>query len=476
MRNKNIQGKFGRRFRMGGYSAFAAVMVVCIVIVINLICASLPASVTQLDATSGSLYSLSEQTRLIAESVHQDVHVYLIATTGQEDPTIARLLSRYSDLNSHIHVEYVDPVANPAFVEEHELSLNTLYANSVLLCSDERTRLVSYPEIYTTTYKYDYTYGEYVPTPSFSGENALTNALHYVSAARLPKVYFLTGHGESVIEETYVNMMSHDNLETADLSLLSEESVPADADALFIHVPQTDITEEEAAKLIAYLDNGGSILMITNYMDDSSMPNLRSIAQHMGMDVQTGLVLEGDHTRHLSQYPFYLLPEIAEHEITAPVLNGGYYILAPLSQPIVNTASGATVTTLLTTSESAYLKADGLNASVLTQEETDETGKYNIAALSEQEESKLCWFTSSIIFTTSADKVVSGANSDLVLNALGYLCGQGETISIRPKSLEVETLSVPASDNTLWSIVLIGVLPAAVIATGIVVCVRRKKR
>ena len=37
-------------------------------------------------------------------------------------------------------------------------------------------------------------------------------------------------------------------------------------------------------------------------------------------------------------------------------------------------------------------------------------------------------------------------------------------------------LTVTGAENSLWSAVMIGILPAALIALGIVICIRRKRR
>ena len=60
---KNIAASFTTRsFRVGGYSVAAAAIVVAIAVVVNMLAAALPASLTQIDTTSNRLFTLSEQT------------------------------------------------------------------------------------------------------------------------------------------------------------------------------------------------------------------------------------------------------------------------------------------------------------------------------------------------------------------------------------------------------------------------------
>lgn len=475
--NKRIRAMFGKRFRAGGYSVFAAAMLIGIAIVANMVVGALPASVTQLDLTDQSLYSLSEQTKRIVASLDKDVSLYLLATSGSEDDTIARLLDRYEGLSDHIRVSYVDPSEQPTFLDGYELNTPQLYANSVLVVCGERYRLVGYDEIYLTSYSMDYyTYG-YVTSTEFDGENVLTNAIHYVSSEDLPKVYLLTGHGESELREDLLRSMEQDNLETESLSLISAEEIPEDADAILINAPQSDLGAEEVDALVSYLDNGGSILLVSDYIAEGQMENLLQLTAHMGLSAESGLIVEGDRNMYVSRYPYYLLPDYEEHEITSALINGGYFVLMPLAQPLVETGdSAANVQFLLTTSDSAYAKAAGMDSETTEREEDDAEGPFHVAATSELGEGKLCWFSGSDFLSETFDLTVGGANGDLFLNAINWMCGQEETISIRAKSMDLNTLTVTSAQASLWSVVMIGLIPLGLIVAGVSVCIRRKRR
>ena len=272
---KSIRRMFGERFRAGSYSAVATVIVIVIAVLVNMMVSTLPAATTQLDLTTQSLYSLSEQTKRSAASLDQDVNLYIICNQGNEDPTIQRLLERYEGLSSRIKVQSVDPTLQPTFLDAYDIELNTLYENSVLVECGEKYRMVGYNEIFVTEYDMDYYSYNYTTTTSFDGENALTNAIHYVSSDNLPKVYTLSGHGEAELSESITEMLSQDNFETESLALLSMEAVPEDATAVIINAPTSDLSEEEANLLIAYLENGGNIALLTGYMEPDAMPQIR---------------------------------------------------------------------------------------------------------------------------------------------------------------------------------------------------------
>lgn len=472
----SIRKSFGGRFRAGSYSVAAAAVVIAIAIFLNLIVGSLPSTMTEIDMTANSIYALSDQTRRIAASLDKDVTMYIICNQGNEDDTIQRLLNRYADLSSHIKVTSVDPTIDPTFLTRYELDISQLYENSVLVVSDSKNRLVGYDEIFVTEYSMDYYSYNYTTTTTFEGENALTNAIHYVASDDLPKVYTLTGHGEEALSDSIKAMLAQDNFEYEDLSILTADALPEDAAAVVIHQPATDLNEDEAALLTTYLENGGNVVLVTGYMAVDSMPNLLTVTRAMGLELGTGIVIESDRSMRLSRYPYYILPDAASHEITDSIVNAGYYILSPLAQPIVETAdSVADITWLLTTSDSAYSKAAALEMTTTSKEDGDTDGPFNVGAVSEKG-GKLLWLTGDGMFDEYIDSAVSGGNSNLLLNALNWMGGQEESISIRAKSLDETGLSVTESESGFWSAVMIGVIPAALVAIGIIIWARRKRR
>ena len=473
---QSIRRMFGGRFRAGSYSAAASVAVILIAVVTNMMVSALPSSVTQLDLTSQSLYSLSDQTRRIAASLDRDVQLYLICNTGNEDSTIQRLLERYEGLSGHIQAQVMDPTRDPTFLDRYDLEISRLYENSVLAVCGERCRLVGYDEIYETSYSMEYSTYSYVSSTSFNGENALTNAIHYVSSASLPKAYILSGHGEAALDEQLEAMLAQDNFDTESLSLLSLEEVPQDAAAIIINAPSSDLSEEEADILMAYLEKDGCMALTTGYIDEGMMPQLLRVTSSMGLTVDTGLIIEGSAQHHLNRYPHYLLPDAESHEITDAIIDSGYYILTPLAQPLVESGEGsATVTWLLTTSDTAYTKAAGLQTATTMQEDGDATGAFHVGAVAEGA-GKLFWVTSDELLNSRTDAMVSGGNSNLFMNALNWMGGQEESISIWAKSLDEAGLTVPQSDATLWSVIMIGLIPLALVGIGITIWIRRKRR
>ena len=474
-----IKGSFRTRsFRAGGYSLAAAAVVIAIAVVVNLVVGALPADWTKTDLTSNGLYSLSSQTQQLVSALEEEVTVYWIVQSDTEDSTIGELLDRYQDLSKNLKVEARDPVVYPNFAQQYTSS--TLYNNSLIVVCGDRSRYISYYDIYVTDYNSYYTTG--TASTQFDGESQLTSAIDYVTNSDLPVVYALTGHGETDLPTSLSEGIESENLLLNELSLLTQEAVPEDADALILYAPQSDISTEEKDMLLTYLQGGGKLLLVTDYTD-TDMPNLAEVMEYYGTSLVDGIVMEGDSNYHMRGSSYYLLPDIGSHDITSPLIDGGYYVLMPVAQGISvseELREGLTVTQLLTTTASSYAKPDGYNITTYDKEEGDIDGPFALGvAISEEVEegtTGIVWLTTSYMFDESTDQLVSGANTDLFLNALDWMCQRESAISIRAKDLSAEYLTVPSADSSTWSLILVVTLPAAFLVAGAYVTVTRRKR
>ena len=474
-----IKGSFRTRtFRAGGYSLAAAAVVIAIAVADNLVVGALPADWTKTDLTSTGLYSLSSQTQQMVSALEDEVTVYWIVQSDTEDNTIGELLERYQDLSKNLKVERKDPVVYPNFAQQYTTS--TLYNNSLIVTCGDRSRYISYYDIYVTDYSSYYTTG--TASTQFDGESQLTSAIDYVTNEDLPVVYTLTGHGESQLPSTLSDGAAEENVLLSELSLLTQESVPEDADALIIYAPQSDISADEKDMLLTYLQSGGKLLLVTDYTE-TAMPNLAEVMAYYGTSLADGIVMEGDSSHHMRGSSYYLLPDIGSHDITSPLADGGYYVLMPVAQGISvsnELREGLTVTQLLTTTSASYAKADAYNLTTYDKEEGDLEGPFALGvAISEEVEggtTGIVWLTTSYMFNDDVDMLVSGANTDLFLNALDWMCQRESSISIRAKDLSTEYLTVPSSDVSTWSLILVVTLPLAFILAGAYITVTRRKR
>lgn len=461
--------------RAGIYTVLTAGLVIALAVLVNLAVGKLPSSVTQKDLSSSKMFTLSQQSISLTEALYQPVTVYWIVTDGSEDGYLAQLLPLYEDRSTNLTVEKIDPVVHPGFAGAYTDQSPTL--NDLVVVSQDRSCYVPYSSLYLYDYASYYATGSY--DAQFAGESEITRAIDFVTTKDLSKVYFLTGHGEAALNGTFSGGMRALNLETEALTLLTVDAVPEDADCLMILNPQSDLTAAERDVLLAYLDNGGKLLLFTDCETDASWENLQAVVRRFGMGIQTGIVIEGDAGMSLANYPYYLLPDMGGHEITQPIRDGGYAVLSPFSGAIIAGApDGVTVTALLESSERAFAKSSGTAADTTQKEAGDIGGPFTLAAAAQDTNTgaQLVWCAGSMLLDEEVNAISAGANEDFFLNALAWMCGHESAVSIHPKQLDGQLLTVTQRTGSTLTVLLCFVIPAAILAAGLAVTMQRRRR
>lgn len=461
-------------FRGGSYSLILIAVVLAILIVLNVFTANLPATATKLDISATKLYSITSNTKAVVHSLQQDVTVYWIVQSEQEDTILENLLAKYESLSSHIQVIKKNPDVFPTFTQQY--TQETVPNNSLIVVSGERYRYISYSDLYETELNY-YTYS-YVAT-GFAGEAMLTSAIDYVVTQELPVLYTVEGHGEGALPETFADAVEKANIQTESLSLLTVDAVPADGDAVLIYAPETDISEAERDMLLSYAESGGKLLVISGPVKEGSLTNLNSLLTHYGVTVVDGIVIEADRSSYAAGYPYALLPERESTTITDPLIEEGYYPVMAIAQGLqLGAGTTGTVTALLTTSGTSFSKSAGYNLTTYEQEEGDTAGPFALAVSVETAGSgQLLWFASDQFLNEGYNTYSSGANVNLVMNGLSSLIGEREAIAIRSRSLDYNYLTIDEETASTLKALMIGILPLGYLGIGVAVtlCRRRKQ-
>lgn len=464
----------------GTYSMAVTAVVIAIVVVLNLVVQEIPSKYREIDLSSQKLYTIGEQTEKILKNLKKDVTLYYIAQDGTESSDIKNLLEKYEEGSKHITVEQKDPAVSPKFASQY--TSDNISNNSIIVVCGDKSKVVDYSSMYETSINYQ-TYSQEVT--GFDGEGQLTSAINYVVSDNMPVLYNLEGHDESSMSETMKETIEKANIEIKSLNLLSEEAVPDDAECLFIFAPATDLTKEEADKIISYLENGGKALIVSNYTDED-MPNFESVLENYGVQPVDGIVLEGNTDNYVSQNPYYLLPNIESGEITSELSSQSRYVLVPLAQGIKkadNIRDTLNISSILTTSDSAYSKTNLKDMDTMEKEDGDIDGPFDLAVsitekVGDDKETQIAYFASASIFNDSINSMVSVTNYELLSASLAWMCSTDDSnqISIPSKSYDTTTLTVPTADINFWSIFVTGVLPVCTLLIGFGIWMKRRKQ
>ena len=453
---QKIKDSMNKKYlKNGSYSVVISAIFIVIVLVVNMIVGSLPSKYTEVDVSSEKLYSISDDTKDFLKKLDKDITIYQVVQSGSEDETIKKLLEKYDEESDHITVEQKDPVVNPKFVTEY--TSNDLSANSLIVVCGDRNKVIDYNNIYESTMDYQtYSY----QTTGFDGEGQITSAIGYVTSEDLPVLYTLEGHGEKEMDSSIKEDIEKANMDIQSLNLLTESSVPDDADCLFIDSPSTDISEDEKNAIIDYLENGGKAMIFSDYTTED-LPNFDAVLENYGVQRAAGIVFEGDSQHYAMQMPYYLVPTVNSTDASSETASGGYYVLAPYAQGIKkmdDVRDTVTINSILTTSDQAYSKTD-LNSDTLEKEDGDEEGPFDLGVsitetLDDDKETQIVYYSSSNLMESQVNQMVSGGNEKLIIESLKWMTDTEDsaTVSIPSKSLSVSYLTLTDYDAAFWKI------------------------
>ena len=476
MKKLNFQKSGGTQnrnaLRGGSYSLTISVVVLAILIVVNIFAAALPTTLTKYDISASKLYSITSNTKVVVNALEQDVTIYWVVQSGQEDEVIENLLGKYDSLSDHIQVVKKNPDVYPTFAEQY--TDETVRNNSLIVECGDRSRFIGYDDIYVQEADiYSYSY-----STSFDGEGAITSAIDYVVSEELPQIYILEGHGEADLPASFQEQIEKENIETNTLSLLTVDAIPEDADCVMIYAPESDISQEEKDLLADYAAQGGKLFVVAGPVQDGILENLYSLLADYGIEANEGIIVEEDREHYAFQAPYVLLPDINSHEITDSLMEENYYLIMPISLGLTSDEEldEKTVTALLTTSYLSFSKQAGFSLDTYEKEDGDIDGPFAVAvSIETANDGQIVWFTSSDFLDDMYNAYSSGANGDLAMNALSSLIGESEAMAIRSKSLNYNYLTISESTASLLKVTMIGVFPLLYLGIGIWVVLRRRR-
>lgn len=468
-----------KSLKNGSYSMGITAIVIAVLVVINLIVGQIPEKYTQVDVSTQKLYTISDTTVKYLKDMNTDVTIYHIVQSGKEDSVLEKMLTRYEEESKHIKVEKKDPVLYPNFTSQY--TSDDVADNSLIVVAGEKSKVISYSDLYET--EMDYTTYQ-TNTTGFDGEGQIDSAISYVTSENLPVIYTLEGHEELELNSSLTDSLQKANYDVQSLNLLTQDAVPKDTGCLMIAAPQKDLSEEEAQKIITYMEAGGKVMIFTEYTG-TDMPNLKSVLENYGVTTGDGVIMEGDTGHYIMQRPYYIVPTIDSSDITSDIKSNNRYVLAPISQPVKTLSDyrdTLQISSLLSTSDKAYIKTDVQNMTTYEKEDSDEEGSFQVGvSVTEQVDddntTQLVCFGCASLLDEATDQQVSGGNTDLVLAALGWMCeNDAPVIDVTSKSLTMSYLTVPQFDAAYWSIIVCGVIPVVFLLIGTVIWFKRRKQ
>lgn len=457
---------FDKKFKYGAYSTVISLVVIGVLIVINLLIGEFD---YKFDTTGDSTYSVSDETQELLSQLTDEINIYTTFKTGSNDAIVSRvekILDQY-DKSPEIVIENKDIYLYPEFAKNYTAQEDSVQTNSIIVQKGSKYKIINYSDYYTSQ--------------GLNVESCVTSAIQYVGLENDPVLYFVTGHGE-LEPEQFTNFKAQAELANYKLDTVNllTNDVPKDATALVITTSYQDYSVEEAEKIKTYLTNDGRAIFIVSEVSKQTHPNLMSVMEAYGVTLKDGYVLEGNSEKYM-MYPFYVLPEIKEHDINNSFIDNKYSALVYGGQGITQTEvqkQGLVIEDILTTSQDAYIKAEG-NSSP-NKEAGDEQGPFTLAtAITDStytdtsHTTKIVVVSSFYMLVPDADSMVSGGNTTFLLNCVNWLNDEVTNVYISPKSLENATIMIDEGSINTIKVVSWCIIPGILFLAGFVVWLRR---
>lgn len=475
MKNKNI--------RFGGYQTIVTIIVIAIAIAVNVIFSGLN---IKLDLTEEKFFSLSAKTEEVVKEITEPVTIYVLAETGNESASFKEILTRYDKLNSNISLVYKDPILYPQFTQKYINDEITKIDTGSLIVENTTTgkyKVLSQSDLYNFSSN---AYGA-SEIESLAIENAVTSAISYVEASEDRVLYITSGHGELSLPSTFTSILRKSNIETQNINLSTEDLGDPSTSTLLIYSPHSDFNDVELTKITDFLDAGGKALIFADY-DTPELSNFNELLSYYGIKHLSGAVVEATSGNMLSSYPTYLIPNYTSHDITNSLISNKLPLLIPVSSALTmtdNVRNGVTITSLISTSDEAFLKTE-LEGATTEQTDNDIEGPFDLAYAIEEVNSfvssddaittRLVVLADSYFIDETKINLASTGNETFVTNCLNWL--QNDSLaSFEIAGKAYNDYSLPAMTTTsflAFAGIAVIIIPLIVLIIGIVVLVRRK--
>lgn len=501
-----------KKFKHGSLSVVFTVIFIAAVVLVNVILGLvLERFNIEADLTTGSVFTLSQETEDYIRSVDDDVSFFVTAerdtlnTAGNMYKQTVEFLDKMVSLNGRFSVKYVNLLTDPDFSNDYVEDLKN-YQIIVKSGKTGRYRILSISDFvkYTlsdgNTYSYSEAsmyinyYGYTVSSYSSVAEEQIVSAVQSVSLDDPTVVTFLTGYGESdssALEE----ILSSNAYAVGSAEIERIEAIPEETDILVIHGPTKDYSAESLTKIDEWLSNNGMYgrdLVYIASADAKDTPNLDEYLKEWGLEIGKGYLLQYD--KDHAYYTGSALPVMQDLEmksdtdyyesmkISASSKFVGYY-----ARPVIplwdEQSNMANVTVAATYGDQCLMfpfsadeswspsQSDLQNYSVIV-----EASKIRFDESNRPVYSKIIAVGGDQLFTSYFTTASNYSNGEAALALFDANSEQSaDKIKIVEKTFTAETYQIDRSTQLAIGITFAVAIPVIIIIIGIVVWARRRR-
>jgi len=474
-----------------------------------------------LDLTSNKIHTFSEQTVKILNGLDRDINVWLLYAARDEGSKrffgqVRDILEIARSYTPRLKVTYIDLAVAPTekkrraeLIGEDARKLE----NVLVVFTDEKDKdgkpdkARIRKDIIPTGKLIDLNSltPNRTPTPA-RGEQALAGGIIKVTSKRREVIYFLTGHGEKDVfgmgfQAGHMGRirlaLEREFMDVKELRLQHGRAVPDDASAVVIAGPTKPVPKKELLSLQNYMKRGGRLFILVDTDAHESFVNW--LARHCLVIASRHIIYDARNTKN----PQEIIAFPGLHEISLPLQ--GFNVVLPETRAVVPLPAANRifkVTPILVSDRHIDLWAENDVAALkagkipkYSEEDGDISSikakgfklglamEMNMSPESRKSQKVLrlvvigdADFAENVTnYEKVGDKLIQKTyNEDLFLNAVNWLAGREEFISVRPKNPGFAALQLKGREfRVIWAV--LGGIPFIVLLIGVMMYFSRRR-
>lgn len=423
----------------------------------------------QWDWTAGARNTLSAASRDLLTSLQGPVSVTAFARENDAlRQHIREVIGRYQRVKPDLSLNFVNPDTVPERVRE----LNITMDGSLLLEYQGRSEVLAALR-----------------------EQEITNALYRMARQGERWLIFVSGHGE----RSPNGQANHDlgdlghqlavkGVRAQAVNLAKTAAIPDNTAALVIAGPQTDLLPGEVDLIRDWLDRGGNLLWLG---DPGPLHGLRPIAEYLNVRFLPGRIVDATTQLFGIDNPaMALVTDYPPHPITRDLQATTLFPEAAALEAETE-GSAWSASSLLETLPRSWTETGPITGEVRYDEGSGERpGPLTIAYALTRPHDKAPATAGAADGTEGEQRVVvtgdgdflsnaflgNGANLDLGLSMVNWLVGDEQLVAVPAKTAPDLTLELSTAASITLVVLFLLLLPAGLLAVGVVVWVKRRRR
>ena len=404
--------------------------------------------------------------------------------TNREFLRVYETLQQFSEKHAYIEINSVNIFTDYELVSAWSAAHDgaTVNEQSVVVTCEDRSYIAAMETFYV------YQERDNAARMEYNGEETVCTLLHLAvnGEENRPKALFTTGHNEEATTSLY-NVLTSSGYSIGTVDLVAED-IPADCELVIIAAPLSDFTDysgavagvqfvSEVGKLEEFRERGGHVLVLRSPDAGGKLANLDRFLADAGLSVDSGATVR-DTQNGVGTDGFFLLSDVPAAQVALAERIRAFNttrILTGKANPIRLGEGGARreIAPLLQSSDTSFtVGADGsetAGAATLSAVSTDENADGSI--------SHLILATSPDLLAYDMMETNGYANEEWIYAIIEHYFDREVPIGCQLMILNahpVENLTL--GESNLYLVLLGVVLPLAVAAVGVAVCLRRRAR